>query len=365
MWEKVFGKRSERTPKDSSSVELELTSLSDEIEEGADDIDTDLERFQRMVHLIQESQQAAESVRGDFRYLSIGPFMNLLNRILDDQKDSPPGQSAADWRLQKIRAFNRSIYPVLTDLWIFMSERMMAWPAHSRFEGQSGLAGQALDFAHDRHSFVSEDGGGDLDEYFAQSDKDSEIQKMGSTIQHIILDCEAVASRADLPEIGDEHLFAYLAAIAAAEDVISRKYDSAVWSELNDGVHIAAGSARYELIAQFISELCVEVGNDFSEQFADMQKPYYEHIESKVADSGDPCDFYKRCIQAADDFWAQTVLYEKNQFSDKSESEDLTDSDEATAEIEKRLDHLESLRRKGVLSEVEYWKLRNRILDDI
>lgn len=338
----------------------DIEKLSAEIEENSDTIDADLAKFSRIVNNMLEIESCKKSGFPDQRYRAHVPRGHLINRILDGELAGETSSAEADRQLDRIREIEKPIFPILTDVEIFNGQRMSQWLQNSTFDGQTGLAGQAFEYAIDRQSCydpLDDDG---HESFLVNWDQQARTRKMGHTMITMFHDCEALANRSGIEDIHDEDLFTYVAAIAAAENICVERFGTEVWEEVNDAPVLAAGTERLDLIHRFIAEISFEVNEAIEVNYLKMESSFDEEIRELLVESNDANSFYRNAIHAAEEFWVKVIsaLHAEDVF--KPVTDESSDSD-----IEQRLARLKSLFDKGAVSELEYQRQRQRILGEV
>ena len=190
---------------------------------------------------------------------------------------------------------------------------------------------------------------------------------MGSMMVSLFLDCEALANRANITEIPDTNFFGYIASIAAAERCCVEQFGPEVWAEADDHTSLAAGSERLDLISQFVTELDASVGGEIDSAYRAMESTFTEEIGNRLTQQNNPWGYYRDAIDAAEIFWVELVT-EAGLGDDNVDAENRTEQDTETlvsSDVEDRLDRTKSLFEKGAISELEYQRQRQRILDEI
>lgn len=338
----------------------DIETLSKEIEENSDAIDADLEKFSEIVNNIREiGSTKARSPKGE-RYRAHVPRRHLIIRILDGMHAGETSSAEAESQFERIREIGKPIFPILTDVQIFKEQRMSQWLQNSTFYGQTGLAGQAFEIALDRQSFLDIS---ELDVSDESWDAQTRTNKMGHTMITMFHDCEALAHRSGIEDILDEldkDFFAYVAAIAAAENICVERFGTEVWAEVNELVDCAAGTERLDLIHRFIAEINAEVNEAVEGAYLRMESSFDEGIRELLVESNDANSFYRNAIHAAEEFWVKAISVSHTENVSKPATNESSDSD-----IEQRLARLKSLFEKGAVSELEYQRQRQRILGEV
>ncbi len=338
----------------------DIEKLSAEIEENFDTIDADLAKFSRIVNNMLEIESCKKSGFPDQRYRAHVPRRQLIYRILDGKNSGETSSAEADRQFERIREIEKPIFPILTDVQIFNEQRMSQWLQNSTFDGQTGLAGQAYQFAFDRQIAwdpIDDDG---HDAFDVNWDRQARTQKMGHTMITMFHDCEALTHRSGIVDILDEDFFAYVAAIAAAENICVERFGTEVWEEVNESVDLAAGSERLDLIHRFIADFSAEVNEAVEASYLNMESSFDEGIRELLVESNDANSFYRNAIHAAEEFWVALISASQAEDVSKPTTHRLGDSD-----IEQRLARLKSLFDKGAVSELEYQRQRQRILGEV
>lgn len=349
-------------------LRLELDELCDEVEERSSSIDSDLEKFSRIVTIIREIESTKEFGQTDERYKVHVPCRELIDRILQAKHAGETSSAETDSQLERVRKIEKTIFPILIEVHIFNEERMYQWPENSIFDGQTGLAGQAYEFAFDRQMSYDSSDDDELESFSEHWDLHAKTQKMGSTVVTMFHDCEALAIRSGIKPIYDEDVFAYITTIAAAEHICVERFGAKVWAEVDDSVGFAAGTEKLDLIHRFMSELSSEVGQDLEGAFFDMETTFIEEIDKRLPESSDPKLFYRDSIHAAEEFWVTLVSASHAEVASElatEESERIIEEKSSDSDIEQRLAKLKLLLDKGAISELEYQRQRQRILGEI
>jgi hypothetical protein len=341
---------------------VEISELSDEISESCNSINTDLQKYLRMVTIIHEMESQKEFDPTDKRIYTLGPRLNLITRILDARYKSGTSSEETDSQLEKFREISKTTFPILTEVEIFNHQRMYQWPKTSNFEGQVGLAGQAYDFAFDRQMYSEPWEDNDLDSFLDGGGVEEKTNKMGCVITNMFLDYEALVNRSGLEGDSDTNVFVYIAAIAAAEHICVERFGTKVWSEVDDSVGHAAGTEKLEFIHRFMSELSSEIGENLEDKFFQMESSFAETIDKGLPENSDPNSLYVESIHAAEAFWVDVVGLSQ---SEAGESEQVIEGRSGDPGIEQRLARLASLLDKGDISELEYQRHRQRILGEV